>query len=377
MVSLLNKIRPASEGQRKVVEYLTNDNIEIVGIFGPTGTGKSLLSCAYGIGGVMDGKYESFILIRPIVDITSGKELTAVDLGSLYYELASAYLRDILGNLISMDEIKKLIDKGKLVIADTHFLRGRTFDNSVIFLDDAQNIPPESASEVLMRIGHNSKFIIAGDPVFQKDVALEHDGATLLREALLHEAKAKVVDLGLKDVVRPGALRGIRLLLEIRMRKRALNDVEQKVLDSIREHAPDADVLTVVSLSEEKEAFEIKSEHVPDIVVISKTGYLGRVIGRGGERIQAVEKDVGLRIRAIELTLDFKTLIEAIHPCPWSVDYVEDIDLAGPTLQVSVRRRGLGPFVGQRAMYVKFIDAIFKKLIGIGVRFTVVEERKR
>ena len=377
MSSLLDKIKPASDGQVKVIRYLKDDKVDIVGIFGPTGTGKSLLSCAFGIGSVLENRYETFVLVRPIVDITTGRELTIVDLGSLYYEIASAYLRDILGNLLSLDELKRLMDKGKLIVADTHFLRGRTFDNSVIFLDDVQNIPPESASEVLMRIGRNSKFIVAGDPVFQKDILIEQDGATLLREALLHEEKAKVVDLGLKDVVRPGALRGIRLLLEVRMRKRKLNEVEQKVLDSIREHAPDADVLTVVSLNEEKEDYEITGEQVPDILVISKAGYLGRVIGRGGERIQAVEKDVGLRIRAIEMTLDFKKIIEAVHPCPWSLDYVTDIDLAGPTLQVCIRRRGLGPFVGQRATYVKFIDAIFRKLIGIGVRFTLAEERKR
>ncbi len=368
MVSILDRIKPASEGQERLIKALLDDKTDIVGVFGPTGTGKSLLSCAYGIGSVIDGKYKRFVLVRPIVDVTTGRELTSVELGKLYYDIVLAYLRDVLGGIVDFSEVEKLIREGKVLVADSHFLRGRTFDQDVIFLDDAQNLPPESACEILMRIGRNSKFIVAGDPVFQKDVPLEKDGATLLREALLGEEKAKVVDLGFKDIVRPGARRGIRLLLEIRMRKRNLNEKEQKVMDAIREHAPDADVLTVVEFSGEKQRFDIRSEHVPDALIIAKPGHLGRVIGRGGERIQAIESELSMRIRAVEMSLDFTDLIAAFHPVPWVINHIVDVDIAGPELQVVIRRRGMGPFIGQRASYVKFVDSVFKRLIGIGVR---------
>ena len=373
---LLEIIKPQTPGQKEFLEALKSDKYEIVGVFGPTGTGKSLLSCAYGISAVLRGKYKRFILSRPVIDVVTGREITALELGELYYDTVISYLRDILGTYISFSQIKKLIDEGKIVIADSHFLRGRTFDDAIIFLDDAQNLPPESAAEILMRIGRNSKFIVAGDPVFQKDIPLEKDGATLLREILINEEKARVVDLGLKDVVRPGALRGIRLLLEIRMKKRKLNEKEEKILNSLREHAPDADVLTIIEFSEEKQKFEIKSEHTPDALIIAKKGYLGRVIGRGGERIQAVEKDTQMRIRAVEMSLEqrFKDLIQAIHPVPWCIRYIEDIDLAGPQLEVVLRRRGLGPFIGQKAAHVRFIDSVFRRLMGIGVRARSVEE---
>ncbi|RLF24661.1 MAG: PhoH family protein [Thermoprotei archaeon] len=374
---MLEKIKPASKGQEELVRALTSDEYEIIGVFGPTGTGKSLLSCAYGIGSVMDGKYDRFILARPIVDVVTGRELTAVELGDLYYELVISYLRDIFSGIVDFSEIKSLVDKGKLVIADSHFLRGRTFDRSVIFLDDAQNIPPESACEILMRIGHNSKFIVAGDPVFQKDVPLEKDGASVLREVLMGERRAKVVDLGFKDVVRPGALRGIRLLIEIRMRKRKLDEKEQKVFDTIKAHAPDADVLTVLDLTEDKKKFELKSEHVPDALVIAKAGYLGRVIGRGGERIQAVEKELNMRLRCIEMDLNFIDLIGAIHPVPWVVNHIVDVDIAGPQLQVVIRRRGMGAFIGQRAIHVRFVDSVFRRLMGIGIRVKEYEGERR
>lgn len=65
-----------------------------------------------------------------------------------------------------------------------------------------------------MRIGRNSRFIIVGDPVFQKPQGFERDGAAVVSGVLLGEEKAKVMDLRLKDIVRPGAKGSIRLLIE-------------------------------------------------------------------------------------------------------------------------------------------------------------------
>jgi phosphate starvation-inducible protein PhoH len=66
---------------------------------------------------------------------------------------------------------------------------------------------------LLIRLGRGSRLMVAGDPIFQRPAGVEKDGASLLREALLGEEKAEVVDLGVKDIVRPGARRGIKLAL--------------------------------------------------------------------------------------------------------------------------------------------------------------------
>jgi phosphate starvation-inducible protein PhoH len=184
----------------------------------------------------------------------------------------------------------------------------------VIFVDDAQAVMPESAIEAFMRIGRSSKFIIAGDPILQSVLGADSSGVVMLREVLLGEEKAKVVDLGLKDIVRPGAKRGIRLLLEMKMRKRPLSSVERGVVEAAKIHAPDADVVTVLDLMDDKRAFNITAEHVPDAIVIVKEGYLARLIGKGGERISKIEEETQLRLRAVELTLNFVELIRAMHP---------------------------------------------------------------
>jgi len=376
MGELFDKLKPMSLGQEVMKKAFLDKSYEIIGLFGPTGTGKSLFSVLYGIDSVMSGIYKRFIISRPVIDVVTGRELTTADLGQLYYEIVSSYLRDILEGFIEWRKVEELISEGKVVFADTHYLRGRTFDDSVIFLDDAQSIPPESSIEIMMRIGRNSRFIVAGDPVFQRVPGLERDGATVVREVLLGEDTAKVVDLGLKDIIRPGAKRGIRMLIETRMRNRRLNETEKNIIDLVRIHAPDADVITVVEFVEEKKAFDIEAENVPDALIIVKEGYMGRLIGRGGERIEAVEADTGLKLRGVELSLDFRPLIRAIHPVGWIHRHIQDIDFAGPELAVKVYSEAFGAFVGQKGFHVKFIDAVLRKLMGVGVRAIEVEEEK-
>lgn len=373
MGEIFDRLTPMSPGQEELKKVLENANYEVVGVFGPTGTGKSLFSVLYGIDSVLSGRSKRFIISRPVIDVVSGREMTAVDLGEMYYSIAISYLRDILAGFIDWSSVEKLISEGKVVFADTHYLRGRTFDDSVIFLDDAQSIPPESSIEMLMRIGGNSKFIVAGDPVFQKPQAVK-DGASVVREVLLGEERARVIDLGLKDIVRPGARRGIKLLLEARMRSRSLSESERNIVDAARARAPDADIVTVAEFIDEKKKFNIASEAAPDALIVTKEGYIGRLIGRKGERIGAIESDTGLKLRAIELTLDLKQLIRAIHPVSWIYKNIVDADFMGPDIAVKVQSSAYGAFVGQRGSYVRFIDSALRKLMGVGVRAIEVPE---
>jgi len=376
---LLGSIEPKSKGQEALIKALMDDEVDVVGAFGPSGTGKSLITIAYAMDALKKGKYQKFIIARPVIDVVTGKEITAADIGvEDYYRIASAYLTDILSNYVSKEEIRKLYEEDKLMLVDTHYLRGRTFDNAIILLDDAQNAEPEAAVEALMRIGKNSKFIVVGDPVFQTHTEIGKDGASMLREILLNEDTARVIDLGIKDIVRPGARRGIRFMMELRMRKRKLNELEKKVIEAGKIYAPDADVITVVEFTEEKRKFGLENnQHLPDALVILKEGHAPRFIGRGGERIAKIEEDTGLRLRTVELTLNLKDLIAAIHPVPWIHKHIVDVDFAGPSLMVKVNEDEFGAFVGQRGVYARFLSSIMRKLLGVDVWAREVESKKR
>ena len=373
---LFNRIEPQSPGQEKLREALLSDK-DLVGVFGPTGTGKSLLATAYALSMLAEGSIKRVVVSRPIVDVVSGEEVTIIGNPEGYTKLASEYLKDLLSGYVSVGLVEELIAEGKLILADPHFLRGRTFDDSIIILDDAQSVPPETIVEVITRLGRNSRLVIAGDPVFQRTSDPGSDGASLAREVLLGEESAVVVDLGIKDIVRPGARRGIKMLLELQMRKRRLNDTERAVAESAKVHAPDADVITVVDLQEAKRRWDIESEHTPDALIVVKEGHLGRLIGSGGERIAAIEEDTGLRLRAIQHTLDFREIIRAIHPVSWVHKHVRDIDFAGPQLRIMVSSQAIGPMLGQRGYHIKFLDEVFRSLVGVGVYAVEVEEERR
>jgi len=363
---LFDKIEPKSPGQEELRKALLSDK-DLVGVFGPTGTGKSLFAIAYGLTAVYRGRYKRLVLSRPIIDVVTGKEITLYSEPEAYFKYASEYLRDILAGFADVKALEDALASGRLILADPHFLRGRTFDESVIVLDDAQSVPAETIVEIITRMGRNSRLIIAGDPIFQRTAEPGRDGATLAREVLLGEETAVVVDLGIKDIVRPGARRGVKLLLELIMRKRELDEVERKIKDTARVYAADADVITVVNLTELKKKWEIASEHTPDALIIVKEGHLGRIIGVGGERIQNIEKEVGLRLRAMQLTLDLKEFVRAVHPVAWVYKHVVDFDFAGNTLKLEVAKGNMGPMLGQKGSYIRFLDEVMKKLIGVGV----------
>lgn len=367
---ILEKIKILNEKQQEFLDAL-KDRYTIVAAFGPTGTGKSLISLAYSIEQLKKNTYSRLIVCRPLIDIVTSKEIRPEALGKIFYEISTEYLKDVLSNYISFKEIKELLNEGKITVTDIYFLRGRTFDNTIIFLDDVQNIPFESIIEVITRLGNNSKLIIAGDPIFQAEDTRNVDS---LREILSGEKKAKIIDFSIVDIVRPGAKLGIKLLLEAKIRRRALTEIENKALSISKLHAPDADIITILDLREYKKKHNIKSQHTPDFLFIVKETHLGRIIGRRGERINNVEKELSeelgedIRIRVLGLTLNLKDIIRAIHPVSWIHKHVISADFVGSYIEITVDKENFGPFVGQKGIYVRFLEDIFKRLLNVGVK---------
>ncbi len=366
-MGVLDSIVPQSGGQKRLVESLRNEAYSIVGIFGPTGSGKSLFSLAYGIDSVTSGKFKRFLVIKPVVDVVTGEELTLAKAGEEYLRLVREYIIDVIGSFMDFQKVNELISSEKLLLADGHYLKGRTFDDTLIFVDDAQHVKLETLLEVIVRLGSRSRLVIAADPIFQTLRGVQQDHVTTLREILLSEANAVVVDLGIEDVVRAGARTGIRFLLEYILRVRKLTDSESKAYQTIKMHSPDADVITVLDVEEIAKRYGISAEHIPKYLVVVKAGHLGRLVGKGGERVEAIEKELGGRVRGLELDLDLTNYIRAIHPVSWIWKRVK-VDLMGSYLAVRVERENLGPLMGQRGSYIRFLDEVTNKLMGLSVR---------
>lgn len=168
---------PRTENQLKLCE--TIDENQIVFISGPAGTGKSMLSIAKALQHYQDDKrgIHKIILTRPVVG--SGEELgflpgTMEDKIHPYLLPLYDYLKMFVKNKPGRKERKQARKTGERLskedelpgyveIAPLAYLRGRTFNNSFIVVDESQNISKQQMLLLLTRIGQNSKMIITGD----------------------------------------------------------------------------------------------------------------------------------------------------------------------------------------------------------------------
>ncbi|MEM0457616.1 MAG: PhoH family protein, partial [Sulfolobales archaeon] len=124
VMSYLEKIKPLSDGQSRLIEALKDASAEVVGVFGPTGSGKSLITLLYGIDQISSNSYDKFLIVRPLINILSGSSLSSEIGGGVFREIASQYLIDLVSQYVPRDVVRDLIEREKIVFIDLHYLKG-------------------------------------------------------------------------------------------------------------------------------------------------------------------------------------------------------------------------------------------------------------
>ncbi|MBF0595344.1 MAG: PhoH family protein [Candidatus Omnitrophica bacterium] len=159
-------VTPKTKGQIEYLEAIKKYDI-VFGI-GPAGTGKTYLAMAMAVNALKKGLVRRVILTRPAVE-------AGENLGFLPGELESKimpYLRplyDALYEMIEPEMVEQYSEQGIIEIAPLAYMRGRTFNESFVILDEAQNTTPEQMKMFLTRMGFDSKTVITGD-VTQSDL---------------------------------------------------------------------------------------------------------------------------------------------------------------------------------------------------------------
>ena len=192
------RVRPKSAGQKRYVDAIRNNTITF-GI-GPAGTGKSWLAVAMAVQALQAKEVERIILTRPAVE--AGERLGFLP-GDLMAKI-DPYLRplyDALYDMVDLDGVTRLQERGVIEVAPLAFMRGRTLNNSFIILDEAQNTTPEQMKMFLTRIGFGSKVVVTGDAT-QIDVPDGRSGLHRLEPKLRGIDGLEFVLLGSRDVVR-------------------------------------------------------------------------------------------------------------------------------------------------------------------------------
>lgn len=191
-------IRPKTSGQKRYCDAIRNSTVTFA--IGPAGTGKTYLAMAMAIAALKRKEIGRIILTRPVVE--AGENLGFLP-GTLD-EKIDPYVRPLYDALYDMTDMEKgnqLISQGVIEIAPLAFMRGRTFNDAFLILDEAQNTTPEQLKMFLTRLGFGSKMVITGDAT-QVDLPTRSSGLKGVREILGGIDEISFIDLTGADVVR-------------------------------------------------------------------------------------------------------------------------------------------------------------------------------
>ncbi len=154
---------PKNKEQQFALHTLTDDDIPMITLTGLPGSGKTFLSFMAGIKLVSDGAYARIIYTRPIT--TVGKSLGFLpgdieEKWAPYLAPIEDNFRNAFGDLTYFSLMR---EKGQIDISPISYMRGRSFKNCYIIVDEAQNCTPHELKTIITRMAENSKLILCGD----------------------------------------------------------------------------------------------------------------------------------------------------------------------------------------------------------------------
>ena len=192
-------ISPRSANQLKLVkEFDKNDMIFAIG---PAGSGKTYTAIALAVRALKNKEIKKIILSRPAVE--AGEKLGFLP-GDMKDKI-DPYLQplyDALQDMIPAAKLKEYMELNIIQIAPLAFMRGRTLNDAVVILDEAQNTTTQQIKMFLTRMGMNTKMIVTGD-MTQIDLPTSQTSGLVQAMKILKGVKGiSFIELTKKDIVR-------------------------------------------------------------------------------------------------------------------------------------------------------------------------------
>ncbi len=193
------QIYAKTAGQAQFIKIMKNHPLTFA--IGPAGTGKTFLAVAYGVSLFRRNEIKRIVLTRPAVEAGESLGFLPGDLR----EKVDPYLQplyDALYVLLGTEAVDKMIEKKQIEIAPLAYMRGRTLDDAIVILDEAQNTTTSQMKMFLTRLGFHSKMIVTGD-ITQIDLKTqEMSGLLDAQRRLQGIPEIGFVQLKLSDIVR-------------------------------------------------------------------------------------------------------------------------------------------------------------------------------
>ena len=192
-------IQGRTPNQQRLVEEFTHNDLTFA--LGPAGTGKTYIAIALAVRALKNKEVRKIILSRPAVE--AGEKLGFLP-GDMKDKI-DPYLQplyDALEDMIPAVKLREYMESKVIQIAPLAFMRGRTLNDAVIVLDEAQNTTTHQIKMFLTRLGMNAKMIVTGD-VTQIDLPRSTASGLITALNVLRDVRGiGRVEFGKKDIVR-------------------------------------------------------------------------------------------------------------------------------------------------------------------------------
>lgn len=198
----LYSIRPLSDQQEEAFHAFHNH--DVVSLLGSAGTGKTFLACHLALKSIVNGDHKKMLLVRTAVPSREVGYLPGtLEEKEQVYERPYHTIFDQLIKYKS-NNYSNMKDIGIVDFESTSYMRGETFDDTIVIFDEVQNASFQELDTVMTRCGENTKMIFVGDG---RQADLKKNGLenfmSILREMKCYGA----VEFGVNDVVRSGIVK--------------------------------------------------------------------------------------------------------------------------------------------------------------------------
>ena len=209
----LNQIKPVTDSQKLVFDTWKQGQNQF--LFGCAGTGKTFVSLYLGLSEVLRNEtpYDKVIMVRSLIPTREigflpGDEEDKAALYQVPYSNMMQFMFEQPNEQAFETLYNRLKGQGSYYFLSTSFLRGLTFDNSIIIVDECQNLNFHELDTIITRVGQDSKIVFCGD-FSQSDLTRtnERNGLMDFLQILQEMEEFNCVEFNIGDIVRSGFVR--------------------------------------------------------------------------------------------------------------------------------------------------------------------------
>jgi PhoH-like ATPase len=157
------KVNARNKEQKFALDLLTRTDVPLATLTGIAGSGKTFLTLMAGLSGIYSNKYEKIVLTRTLQPV--GKDIGFLP-GDVNDKL-DPWIGSIIDNFKhyfkDLTYFELMRQKGQIEVSPLAFIRGRTFNNTFLIVDEAQNATIHELKTIITRVGENSKIVLLGD----------------------------------------------------------------------------------------------------------------------------------------------------------------------------------------------------------------------